>query len=444
MLDIKFIRDNPNIIKNAILKKHIVFDLDKFLVLDEERKRLLREIEELRAKQNILSEKISKTGDEYEKKSFLEMAKQIKERAADREDEFRNKDNQWKKKMLEIPNIPDYSVPDGRNDNDNVEIRKIGKIRVRQPKINTTGPASSHTKNFGVGASRSHKLFKPKDHITLMRNLDMLDLDRGAKVAGFRGYFLKNDAVLLSLALWHFVFDELIKKGFEPLIAPSLVRPESFIGTGWLPQGEEEVYKVQDNLYLAGTAEVSVMSYHQGEILNESELPKKYAAISPCFRREAGSYGKDTKGIFRLHEFVKIEQLVLCRADHEESVKWHEEITKNAEEIMQALKIPYRVVINCGGDLGLGQVKKYDIESWVPSEDRYRETHSSSYFHDFQTRRLNIRYKDAEGRLRFAHSLNNTAIATPRILISLLENHQQPDGSVNTPFVLRKFMGNKI
>ena len=429
MLDIKFIRENPDILKEAVRKKHLDFDLDSFLALDQGRRSLLQEIEDLRAKQNILTEKIEKTADEYEKKSFLEMAKQIKERMAGREEEFKNKDIEWKKKMLEIPNIPDAAVPEGITDAENIEIRQVGKIKVRQ---------SQH-----YYLAKSSKLFKPKDHISLMRDLNMLDLERGAKVAGFRGYFLKNDAVLLSFALWNFVLEEFIKKGFEPLMAPSLVRPEGFFGTGWLPQGEEEVYKVQDNLYLTGTAEVPMMAFHQGEILEESDLPKKYIAFSPCFRREAGSYGKDTKGIFRIHEFFKIEQVILCKADHEESVKWHEEITQNAEEIMQALDIPYRVVINCGGDLKLANVKTYDIEAWIPSENRYRETHSSSYFHDFQTRRLNVRYKDSEGKIRFAHSLNNTAIASPRILIPLLENHQKADGSAAIPAVLKKYMGKR-
>jgi len=429
MLDIKFIRENPDILKEAVRKKHLDFDLDSFLALDQGRRSLLQEIEDLRAKQNILTEKIEKTADEYETKSFLEMAKQIKERMAGREEEFKNKDIEWKKKMLEIPNIPDAAVPEGITDAENIEIRQVGKIKVRQ---------SQH-----YYLAESSKLFKPKDHISLMRDLNMLDLERGAKVAGFRGYFLKNDAVLLSFALWNFVLEEFIKKGFEPLMAPSLVRPEGFFGTGWLPQGEEEVYKVQDNLYLTGTAEVPMMAFHQGEILEESDLPKKYIAFSPCFRREAGSYGKDTKGIFRIHEFFKIEQVILCKADHEESVKWHEEITQNAEEIMQALDIPYRVVINCGGDLKLANVKTYDIEAWIPSENRYRETHSSSYFHDFQTRRLNVRYKDSEGKIRFAHSLNNTAIASPRILIPLLENHQKADGSAAIPAVLKKYMGKR-
>ncbi len=235
-----------------------------------------------------------------------------------------------------------------------------------------------------------------------------------------------------------------VKKGFVPLIAPSLIREENFKGTGWLPQGKEEIYKTQDDLYLAGTAEVPVMGLHQDEVLEAKELPKKYIAFSPCYRREAGSYGKDTKGIFRLHEFAKVEQVILCKADHEESVRWHEEITKNSEELLQAIGIPYRVVVNCGGDLKLANVKTYDIEAWIPSEKRYRETHSSSYFHDFQTRRLNIRYRDSEGKVRFCHSLNNTAIATPRILISLLENCQREDGAIAVPEVLQKYIGKAV
>lgn len=414
MLDIKFIRENPDILRNAIKKKHINFDLEAFLILDSDRKNLLSQVEELRAKQNFLSEKIPRLIDYDEKKTSIEVLKQLKEKLVSIENEFKIKDNEWKKLMLLIPNVPDPSVPKGVSDAKNVAIRKWGKI-----------------KKFKFGA---------KDHITLMKKLDMIDLERGAKVSGFRGYFLKNDAVLIIMGLMRFVFDNLLKKGFQPLIVPAIAKPESFIGTGWLPQGEEEVYRVQDGLYLSGTAEVPLMGYHSNEILNEFDLPKKYLGFSWCFRREAGSYGKDTKGIYRVHEFMKIEQVVLCKADHQESVYWHEALTKNSEEIMQELNIPYRVVLNCGGDLGLGQVKKYDIEAWVPSENKYKETHSSSYFHDFQTRRLNIRYKDGHGKLHFAHSLNNTAIAAPRILISLLENYQKSDGSVEIPKNLRKFL----
>ena len=351
----------------------------------------------------------------YEK--FDTRRKRYEAELADKQ-ELKEIEAKWKELMLLVPNIPDPSVPEGKSDEENVEIRKWGEI----PEWD----------------------FEPKSHIELAEKLGLADFERGAKVSGFRGYFLKGDGALLSLAVWQFVMLKMSEAGFTPFVAPSMVREESFLGTGWLPQGKDEVYKTQDDLYLSGTAEVPMMGLHKGEVLREEDLPKTYAAFSPCYRREAGSYGKDTKGLMRVHEFAKVEQIVLCEANHQESVKWHEEITRNSEEIMKALEIPYRVVVNCGGDLGLGQVKKYDIEGWVPSEGKYRETHSSSYFHDFQTRRLNIRYKDKEGKVRFAHSLNNTAIATPRILIHILENYQQKDGSIAVPEVLRKYLGKDI
>jgi len=418
MLDIKFIRENPDLIKEAARKKHIDFDVEKLLQTDEERRKILAETEDLRAQQNSASEKIPQIKEDEERQKLIAEMKLVKEELSGKEDQFKRVIKEWESLMLDVPNVPDPSVPDGNSDLDNQEIRKWGEIP-----------------DFG---------FEPKSHIELMEKLNLVDLERGAKVAGFRGYFLKGDAALISLAIWQLAFEMWVKKGYIPLIAPSLVREEGFTGSGWFPQGKEEVYKTQDDLYLAGTAEVPVMAFHREEILDEKGLPKKYIAFSPCYRREIGSYGKDTKGIFRLHEFAKIEQVILCTADHEESVRWHEEITKNSESIMQALEIPYRVVVNCGADLGLGQVKKYDIEAWIPSEKRYRETHSSSYFHDFQTRRLDIRYRDAEGKIRFCHSLNNTAIATPRILISLLENNQQKDGSVKVPEILVKYIGKNI
>jgi seryl-tRNA synthetase len=274
---------------------------------------------------------------------------------------------------------------------------------------------------------------------------EIADFERGAKVAGFRGYFLKGDGARLVWALERFVQDHFVQKtDFIPLIAPSLVRREALLGTGYLPQSEEDLYKTQDGEFLAGTAEVATMSYFRDETLPLASLPIKFFAFSPCFRREAGSHGKDTKGIFRIHEFQKFEQVVLCEASHETSVRLHEEITANAEELLALLNLPYRVVINCGGDLGLGQVKKYDIEAWMPSEGMYRETHSSSYFHDFQTRRLNIRYRDEGGTLRFAHSLNNTALATPRILCHIVENNQEADGSIRIPAALRPYLASDV
>jgi seryl-tRNA synthetase len=279
-----------------------------------------------------------------------------------------------------------------------------------------------------------------------MEKLDMVDLEAGTRIAGFRGYILKNDGALLNYALWQFVMEYFRehKKDYSPMLVPSLVRRETLLGTGYLPQGEDDLYKTQDGEYLAGTAEVSTMSYFSGKLLNESELPQKVIAFSPAFRREAGSHSKDVKGILRVHEFMKFEQVIICEANHETSVKHHEELRENAEEILRALKLPYHVVVNCGGDLGLGQVKKYDIETWVPSQNKYRETHSCSYFHDFQTRRLNIKYKDAEGKAKFTHSLNNTALATPRILIQIVENYQQADGSIKVPEVLQKYMGKAV
>ncbi|TSC85181.1 MAG: seryl-tRNA synthetase [Parcubacteria group bacterium Gr01-1014_17] len=317
--------------------------------------------------------------------------------------------------MLQVPNVPDISVPEGGSDADNAEVRSWGEK-----------PAFA---------------FEPKSHIDLLLKNDMANFERGAAVSGFRGYFLKNDGALLSFALWKFCFDFFVKKGFSPMLAPSLVRREALLGTGYLPQGEDDLYKTQDGDYLAGTAEVPVMSYFADSMFSAEELPKKLIAFSPCFRREAGSHGKDTKGLMRVHEFFKCEQVVLCEASHQTSVRFHEEMNRNEEEFMEALGIPYQTVTNCGGDLGLGQVKKYDINLWVPSEKRYREISSASYFHDFQTRRLNIRYKEKDGKQKFAHSLNCTAAPTPRLLISLLENNQRADGSIVVPPVLVPYLG---
>lgn len=415
MLDIKFIKENSDIIKAGAKKKNIEVDIDRLIEVDDKRKELLGSVEKKRAEQNTVTNKIAKTEDSQRDVLIAEM-KGLKESIQSEEVELKEVMQEWQLLMLQVPNIPDMSVPEGDSDEHNKEVRVWGE----KPKFD----------------------FTPKNHIELMQDLDMVDFERGTKVAGFRGYFLKNEGAVLSFALWQFVFDTFLRKGdFTPIIAPSLMNREPFIGTGFLPQSEEDLYKTQDNNYLAGTSEISSMGYYMDEVLNKKDLPIKFFAFSPCFRREAGSHGKDTKGLMRVHEFFKFEQVVLSEASHEESVALHEELTKNSEELMQALNIPYHVVVNCGGDLGLGQVKKYDIESWVPSENKYRETHSSSYFHDFQSRRLNIKYRDDEGKLRFVHSLNNTAIATPRILISIIENNQQEDGSIIIPEVLRKYVG---
>ncbi len=418
MLDIKFIRENKDIVKAAAKKKHVEVDIDRLLEVDEERRKRIATLEEKKAEQNTVSEEIAQITDQSEREHLISKMKILKDIITGEENDLRDAMKEWQNLMVRVPNIPDMSVPEGESEDDNKEIKKWGEI-----------PQFS---------------FEPKDHITLMNDLGMVDFERGTKIAGFRGHVLKGDAVALQFALFQFVQDQIKEKGFTPVIVPSLLNKESFIGTGFLPQSEEDLYKTQDDTYLAGTGEVASMGYYMDEVLDKKDFPIKLLAYSPCFRREAGSHGRDTKGLMRVHEFYKLEQVVICEASHETSVKLHEEITENSEKIMQALNIPYHVVINSGGDLGLGQVKKYDIEGWVPSEKKYRETHSSSYFHDFQTRRLNIKYKDEDGKSKFAHSLNNTAIAAPRILIHIIENNQNEDGSINIPEVLQKYMGKSI
>jgi len=428
MLDIKFIRENAELIQMGAMKKHVNFEVTKLIEVDDQRKILSQKLEEKRAVQNKVSEEVAKfgqAGNIAEKRKLIEEMQPLKEEMQKLEEELKEVMTEWQKLMVAVPNIPDMSVPDGNDDADNLEIKQW--------------PARA-------GGGEIPKFdFTPKDHIELMESLDLADFETGAKVSGFRGYFLKNEGAELAFAIWQLTMDLFRKnhKDYGVLFVPSLVKRETLLGSGYLPQGEDDLYKTQDADYLAGTAEVATMSYFADKILDKKDLPIKKLAFSPAFRREAGSYSKDTKGLYRVHEFMKFEQVILCEASHEESVRYHEELLANAEEILQALKLPYHVVINCGGDLGLGQVKKYDIETWMPSKNKYGETHSCSYFHDFQTRRLNIKYRDESGKLKFAHSLNNTAIATPRILIQLIENNQQADGSIVIPEILRPYMGGK-
>lgn len=416
MLDIKFIRENKDVVVAGAKKKHINVDIDRLLELDDKRKELQAAIDEKRAEQNRASQAITITQNPDEKNDLIARMTNVKETIKLEQESLETVMKEWRALMVQVPNVPDMTVPEGESDADNREIRTWGSI----PRFE----------------------FEPKTHFELMLLHKMADFERGAKVAGFRGYFLKNDGARLSWALERFVQDHFMNRdGFVPMAVPSLVRREPFVGTGYLPQEEENLYKTQDADYLAGTAEVAMMGYFMDEIIDKKDLPLKYFAYSPCFRREAGSHGRDEKGVFRVHEFAKYEQIILCEARHDESVKFHEEVTANSEKLMQELELPYHVVVNCGGDIGLGQVKKYDIEGWMPSEKKYRETHSSSYFHDFQTRRLNIRYRDDDGSLKFVHSLNNTALAMPRILCHVVENNQRADGSISIPEVLRPYMG---
>lgn len=415
MLDIKFIRENKDLIELGAKKKHISFDVNKLIEVDDKRLSLLKEVEEKRATQNKTSGNIGNLTEEEKSKIISEM-KEVKDGLKKKEEELEEIMKSWRTLMLSVPNIPDMSVPEGKDDTENKEVSTWGEI-----------------KSFD---------FPVLDHIEIMEKQDMVDFERGTKTSGFRGYFLKGDAALLEIAIWQYVMKRWQDKGFTPMLVPSLVKREALLGSGYLPQGEEDLYK-DGNDYLAGTGEVASMYYYSGEVLEEKDLPKRIIAWSPCFRKEAGSHGKDVKGLIRVHEFYKCEQVVLCSASHEESVKYHEEITRFSEEMMEELNIPYHRLLICGGDLGHGQVKKYDIEAWMPSQNKYRETHSASYFHDFQTRRLNIRYKDSNGKLQYTHSLNNTAAATPRLLVAIIENYQQKDGTIKVPDILVPYMSGK-
>jgi len=407
------------VVKAAAVKKHIKINLDRLVELDDERKALMQTIEGKKAEQNRVSADIvAANKDEVVKKQLITEMQDLKAEIQKDEEKLKPVLEEWRQIMLQVPNIPDMSVPDGESDEDNQEIKVWGEKTVFD--------------------------FEPKSHTDLMVDLGMADFERGAKVHGFRGYYLVGDGALLSWAIWNYAQDFFLKKGFTPILPPTIVRKTNLYGTGHLPNEAEDVYHTQDEDYLIGTSEVSVMGYYSDEVLDKNIFPVKFLGFSPCYRREAGSHGKDVKGLIRVHEFYKLEQVVLCEASHEESVKWHEEINRNAEEFIESLGIPYHTVLNCGGDIGQGQVKKYDIELWVPKEGKYREISSASYFHDFQTRRFNIRYKDEDGTMRYAHSLNCTAIPTPRILVSLVENFQQADGSVKIPEALQKYLGKEV
>ncbi|MGC8660150.1 MAG: serine--tRNA ligase [Desulfomonilaceae bacterium] len=414
MLDINFIRNNPDIIKEGIRKKRMKVDIDELLSVDSDIRRLKTEVENLRADRNRISKDVSKSSGSQREELILDI-KRVKDSLTEKEPKLKELEERFEELMLFVPNPPAPEVPEGDSDEDNVLVRKVGEI----PQFD----------------------FTPKDHLELAERLDIVDMPRAVKFAGARMYFLKNEGALLEFALFKFALDHLVSKGFQPMIVPQLVRKEALIGTGFFPLGEEDTFCVsKDDLYLVGTAEVSLVSYHMDEILNESDLPKRYCGYSTCFRREAGSYGRDTRGFYRLHQFNKVEQVVICENDPEVSMNEHRLLLENAEEIMQALGLPYRVALACSGEIGQGQVLKHEIETWMPSRGKYSETHSCSTLHEFQARRLRIRYRGADGKVKPCHTLNNTAVASPRILIPLLENFQNSDGSVTIPEVLRPLM----
>ncbi len=438
MIDLNDLRERPDAYQTAAKNKHIKIDVKAFLKLDDERLALLRDVEVMRGKKNAVSKEVPKMKGAEKEKAITEM-KALSDDLKKKEEQLAAIEITWNQQQLMLPGIPLESVPVGKDDTENREVR-------------TWGPSIRSPAGELLGMTGLEPWMK--DHVALGEALDIIDIPRGVKIAGSRMYFLKGDGARLELAILMFTLDHLAKKGYTPFIPPLLVHYDAMMGTSYFPGGEEQAYAVGvqkekdgvlegDGAYLIGTSEVSVTSYHKDEMLSHGDLPKRYCGISPCFRREAGTYGKDTKGLYRIHQFQKVEQVVLCENDPEVSAAMHKELLTNAEEVLQALKLPYRVVDVCTGDMGRGQVFKNDIETWMPSRNGYGETHSCSTFYDFQSRRLNIKYEDVDGKKRFVHTLNNTCIASPRILIPILEIYQNKDGSVTVPEVLRAYMGGK-
>ena len=418
MLDIKFIRENPEKVKEICKAKNIGLDVDHLLELDKKRRELIKQSEELRAQQKKLG------------REDLEKAKEIKNNFKILSGELAEVRKEYQELMLLTPNVYSEDTPVGPDESYNKEVHQWGKI----PKFN----------------------FKIKDHLQLGKDLDLIDIERGVKVSGFRGYYLKNEAVLLHYAILWYALLKIINKGFVPMFPPTIIKEFVLRGSGHFPFGKEDIYQIanpgrladgqeiKEPVFLAGTAEPSLLAYFSDTILEEKDLPQKICGFSQCYRSEVGSYGKDTKGLYRIHEFMKVEQVVLCKDDIKESNYWLEEMRKISQEILEELKLPYRVVQISTGEMGAGKYKMYDIETWMPSRENYGETHSDSNLTDWQSRRLNIKYKTKRGEKRFVHALNNTVLASPRILIAILENYQRKDGKVDVPKVLQKYLGFKI
>lgn len=417
MLDLKFIRENVAAVRRAAEVKRVNLDLDELLRVDRELQDLKGRTEAMQAERNQNAKLVPKAT-QGERPALIQKGKDLGESLRALEPELRAHEDALRQLLLQVPQIPHASVPLGQGDADNVELRRGGHL-----------PAFD---------------FAPKDHVALLEQHGWADPERVARVSGSRSYLLKGEGARLEWAILTLALDVLSERGFEMLSTTALVRPETFVASGHFPGGEDQVYKIEgQELMLAGTSEVPVNSLYAGEILPEDVLPLRYAAYSGAFRSEAGSAGRDVRGLIRVHEFKKVEQYVLMQADEEAALAMFAALLGNSEAILQSLELPYRVVQNCTGDMGAGKVLMYDIETWVPSEGLYRETHSCSYLGDWQARRTGLRYKDAGGRLHFAHTLNNTGIAAPRILVPFLENHQLSDGRIRVPEALRPYLGGK-
>jgi seryl-tRNA synthetase len=432
MIDLKDLRENPDKYRKGASLKNVTVDIDTILSLDESRLKSQREFEAARAEQNQASAAIGKIKDLTERQAAVAKVSGLKDAVKTAEEKAKALEAQLQPLLLHIPQPPDDDVPVGKDAADNVVAYKWGTPR-----------------QFD---------FKPRSHTELGERLDLFDFPRGVRLAGSRSYFLKGLGAELHNAVMRFALDMMTRDhGFTAMSVPVMVRESAMKGTGFFPAGREQAYRVgevneegEDLRFLTGTAEVSLTAYHMDEILAESDLPKKYTAVSTCFRREAGAAGKDTAGLYRVHQFDKCEQVVICRNDIEESKRWHKEMLGYSESLLQKLNLPYRVIACCTGDLGVKNAAMFDVETWMPSREQkgnpesgYGETHSASRLYEFQSRRLNLRYKDKDGKIRFCHTLNNTVVASPRVLIPILENHQNADGSVTIPHVLRPYMNGR-
>lgn len=405
MLDIAFIRENTEKVKKGVIDKGFDSELvDKVLDLDEKRRKLIIEVEELRAKRNKVAEEKN-----------VEEGKKLKEELKSKEPELTKVEEEYKEALNNVPNLPLPEAPVGKSEKENVEVRKWGEV-----------------KKFD---------FIPRDHLELGKSLGILDFETGAKVAGSQFYFWYNQGALLELALVQYAMELLSKEGFTPVITPDLAKSRYYLGTGYLPKGKEaQTYEIEgEDLGLIATAEVTLAGKHADEVISEKDLPLKYLGYSHCFRREAGAYGKYSKGLYRVHQFTKVEMFVYCKP--EDSEKYHQHILEMEEKIYKGLGLPYRVVEMCTGDLGAMAARKFDLEAWMPTRGEYGEVTSTSNCTDYQARNLNIKFRGKSGENEFVHMLNGTAIATSRTPLAILENYQEKDGSVVVPEVLRKWMG---
>jgi seryl-tRNA synthetase len=414
VLDIAFIRENPDAVRDAIRNKRFDLNLDDLLAADRVRRETIAKLEAQRQRKNEVAQSIPKASKE-DRPKLIEEGKAVKAEIEKLEPALAEAQKRFDDLMLRVPSVPRPEVPVGKGEEDNVEVRKVGTPRAFE--------------------------FEPKDHVALMSDLGLVAWDGPRKFVGARAYALKGLGALLELAVTRLTIDVLMARGFELVIPPVMVLERAMQGTGYFPIGRDQAYAIpEDGLFLVGTSEVALVSLHCDEILDAARMPIRYAGISPCFRREAGAHGKDTHGLYRVHQFTKVEQVVFCLPDEAIAEKEHYTLLGNAEAVLEKLEIPYRVALACTGEIGLGQTRKHEVESWMPSRKAYSETHSCSTLGDFQSRRSNIRVRLADGSLAFPFTLNNTAIASPRILIPLLENHQNEDGSVTIPKALRPYM----